>query len=60
MLEWDQTSLMWATLVNINRDRKSTPTPFCPSAVHPLRNAHDYAAEPIQEDITVLKALLKG
>jgi hypothetical protein len=41
-LEWDQTSLIWSTIANANRDPKEQPKPFLPSDVHPLRNASDY------------------
>lgn len=44
-LQWDQTSLLWATHANANRDPKQTPKPFTPADVHPLRSSKDYETE---------------
>ncbi len=41
-LEWDQTALLWALQININRDTKKQPKPFLPSEVHPYRTEADY------------------
>lgn len=40
--QWDQTSLLWATLANANRDPKTQPKPFTPADVHPLRSSREY------------------
>ena len=39
---WDQTSLIWSTLANANRDHKKTRKPFLPSMVHPYREDSEY------------------
>lgn len=56
--DWDLTSLMWATIANVNRDPKKQKKPFNPGQVHPLRSEQEYESKPIQADISVLKALL--
>ena len=58
ILEWDQTSLMWALTANSMRDPKKQRKPFSPADVHPLRDAKAYEAEPVQADISILKMLL--
>ena len=57
--DWDQTSMLWATIANTARDPKKQPAAFKPDMVHPYRSEKDYKPKPIKADITVLKALLK-
>lgn len=33
---WDGTSIIWATLLNINRDPKKRAKPFSPEEIHPF------------------------
>jgi hypothetical protein len=56
--DWDQTSLIWATLANTARDPKKQNKPFSPGMVHPLRSEADYKEKPIEADISILKVLL--
>lgn len=58
--EWDQTSIIWATLANPNRDTKKRKAPFCPSLIHPLRTEKDYKAPPKQVDINELRRMFGG
>lgn len=41
MLEWDQTSILWATLANAFRDEETHPRAFMPTDVHPLRQLNE-------------------
>lgn len=63
MLEWDQTSVLWATLANANRDEKKRPQPFMPTDIHPLRKPSDEdaakVAEPDWHTINSIKAQYK-
>lgn len=35
-LEWDQTSVLWWTIAEANRDHRQQPEPFEPFTFHPL------------------------
>lgn len=41
-LDWDQTSLLWCLLANVNRNTQEKKEPFLPSDVHPWRTADEY------------------
>ena len=43
MLGWDQTSLLWSLIANVNRNAEENPEPYHPADVHPLRDYDDYA-----------------
>ncbi len=43
--EWDQTSLIWATLANANRNEQKQPKPFTPADVHPFRKPEDFEVD---------------
>lgn len=55
--EWDQTSVLWATIANTARDSKRTPKPFMPADVHPFRQEKPKAVLP---DFNMLKGLVDG
>lgn len=50
--EWDQTSLLWATIANTARDPKRSPKPFLPQDVHPFA-----ARKPIRARVTNFQQL---
>jgi hypothetical protein len=42
MVSWDQTSILWSTIANANRDPKVTPRAYSPADIHPFRTAADF------------------
>lgn len=37
--QWDQTSVLWATIANANRDPEKQRQPFTPQDIHPFVKA---------------------
>lgn len=58
MSEWDQTSTLWAAIVNTVRDAKKNPKPWSPCLVHPLREDKDYA-KPLTDGFAELRHLFE-
>ncbi len=57
--EWDQTSILWSLLANVNRDEKKRPQPFSPADVHPYRTREDYETEESRQPDWALIGQLK-
>ncbi len=56
-LEWDHTSLVVSTLLNVNRDTKKSSPVNCYD-IHPIRPKSDYASEQPTLSFSMLKLLV--
>ena len=59
-LEWDQTSLLWATILEPHRDQEQRREPFNPAEVHPLHHHEQQPEENDEPDMAIWATITRS